>query len=124
MHELPVTESILAIALESAENAGATRIRSVELAIGDLSSFVDESVQFYFDQLSRGTLAEGATLVFQRIPATCTCADCGAAQFVTPPLLPVCPACASPNIRIEGGREFQITGIDVELPTPVLQENK
>ena len=67
MHELPITESILKIATGA---AGGRPITVINLRIGELASIVDDSVQFYFDILSKGTLAEGATLHFDRQPST------------------------------------------------------
>ena len=48
MHELAVTQSILDIALRHAERVGAQRILSINLVIGELTGFVDDSIQFYF----------------------------------------------------------------------------
>jgi len=114
MHELPITESILSIALEAARGAGAGRIVAINLVIGDLSSIVDDSVQFYFDLLSQGTPAEGATLRFQREPAHATCSDCGHRFQVTPPLVPVCPACGGMRLEVSGGRGFAVDSIEVD----------
>jgi hydrogenase nickel incorporation protein HypA/HybF len=113
MHELPITESILSIALEAAHKAGARPIIAIDLVIGGLSSIVDDSVQFYFDLLSKGTLAEGATLRFQREAAAATCADCGHCFPVDPPLVPVCLRCGSTRLEVTGGRGFSVDSIEV-----------
>jgi hydrogenase nickel incorporation protein HypA/HybF len=114
MHELPVTQGILEVALEAAHKAGARRITAINLLVGDLTSIVDDSVQFYFDILSRGTIAEGAALRFQRQPAIAACAECGAQVAVSPPLLPFCPICGSPRLTITGGTEFRVESIEVD----------
>jgi hydrogenase nickel incorporation protein HypA/HybF len=113
MHELPVTESILEVVLESAHKAGARRITAINLVIGDLTSIVDDSIQFYFDILSKETIAEGADLSFQRQPAKAVCLDCGHQFEVGPPLVPICPACSSVRLQVTGGKEFFVESIEV-----------
>jgi hydrogenase nickel incorporation protein HypA/HybF len=114
MHELSVTQSVLNVALEAAQAAAARRITAINLVVGDLSGIVDDSVQFYFDFLSRGTLAEGATLRFQREPASATCRDCSYQFDLTTPVWPCCPACGSARLFVNGGRELRVESIEVD----------
>ena len=114
MHELPVTESLLKVVLDAAQQNGAGRVVAIDLVIGELSSIVDDSVQFYFDILSQGTLAEGARLRFRRQPGQARCQDCGHEFNVVPPLVAACPNCGSTAIRVSGGREFFVESIEVE----------
>jgi hydrogenase nickel incorporation protein HypA/HybF len=114
MHELPATQGILDVALEAARDAGALRISAIDIVIGDMSSMVDESVQFYFDVLSRDTAAEGALLRLARRRATAACTACGCSYEVSPPLDPVCSECGSLALAVTGGREFYIESIEVD----------
>lgn len=113
MHELPITQSILQIALDA---AAGQRITAINLVIGDLSSIVDDSIQFYFDILSRDTAAEGAELRIERLRGTATCAECGHQQAATVPLAAFCESCGSPRVVITGGRELRVESIEVDVP--------
>ncbi len=114
MHELAVTQGILQVALTTASQHQARRIRAIELVIGDLSSIVDDSVQFYFDILSRDTPAAGAHLRFRREAAILACWDCAQQTAVTPPLPDACPHCRGTHVQVSGGAAFQIASIDVD----------
>ena len=114
MHELAVTQSILEIVLRHAEAAGADRILSVNLIIGELTGFVDDSIQFYFDFLSKDTPAQDAQLIFERIPPRARCQECGADY--TPPnsRLWTCPECGALGGDVIAGREFSVASIEIE----------
>jgi hydrogenase nickel incorporation protein HypA/HybF len=114
MHELSVTQSILDIALRHAERAGAQRILAINLVIGELTGFVDDSIQFYFDFLSKDTLAQGARLNFERVRARVRCLACGA-EYVPPGTrLWACPKCEALGSEVIAGREFSVASIEVE----------
>ncbi|MCX6082499.1 MAG: hydrogenase maturation nickel metallochaperone HypA [Chloroflexi bacterium] len=114
MHELAVTQSILEIALRHAEPKKAKRITDLFIVLGVWSSTVDDSIQFFWDMISDGTIAKGATLHFKRTAVEILCMDCG--NIYTPnshELL--CPACASTRIKVKTGEEFYLESIEVEL---------
>lgn len=111
MHELMVTESLLEITLRHARQANAGRVTDLHLVIGELSSVIDDSVQFYWDFVSEGTPAEGARLHFRRIPAEMACQDCG--ETYDPKVDLTCPACGSSNVRVVAGQEFFLEAIEV-----------
>ncbi len=114
MHELGVTQSLLDIALHHGRQAGAVRINELNLVVGELSSIVDDSVQFYWDMLSQGTIAQGARLNFKRVPAELRCHDCDH-HFPLNRQEYVCPNCGSGNLTVAGGEEFFLESIDVDM---------
>ncbi len=115
MHELPVTESILEIALEHAQSAGASRITDLYLVIGQLSSIIDDSIQFYWDIISKDTPAEGARLHFRRIDTRLRCLDCQHGYAPQEGQM-ACPACGSIRVQVVAGDEFFLEAIEVESP--------
>ncbi len=113
MHELPATKGILDVALEAAARAGSPPILAIDIVVGELTSIVDDSVQFYFDMLSRDTLAAGARLRFRREPALGRCDECRHAFEVRPPLTRSCPGCGALGLSVTGGQEFYVESIEV-----------
>ena len=113
MHELAVTQSILDISLRHAQKVDAQRITDINLVIGQFSSIVDDSIQFYWDIIAKDTMAEGAMLHFDRIPGEMTCGNCGHAFHPSDKSF-ACPSCDSGSVRITKGDEFRVDSIDVE----------
>ncbi|MDX9990580.1 MAG: hydrogenase maturation nickel metallochaperone HypA [Anaerolineales bacterium] len=113
MHELAVTESILEIALRHAEAQNATKITHLYIVMGQWSSVVDDSVQFYWDMISAGSIAQGATLHFERIPTELTCLDCGKVYHPASESV-LCPDCQSARLKVIKGEEFRLDSIEIE----------
>lgn len=112
MHELSITQSVLEIALRHAEEADAKRITRLTLVIGELSSIVDESIQFYWDIISEDTIAEGAELHFKRIQGTLRCLACGHTFPLNEDY--ACPKCGSHQAIVNGGDDFRLESIEIE----------
>jgi hydrogenase nickel incorporation protein HypA/HybF len=113
MHELSIAQSILDVAVSHAELAGAHRITGINLVIGQLTSAVDDSIQFYWDVIAEGTLAQGARLHFNRIPAMLRCGDCGAVFAPTTDSFD-CPTCHSRTVGVCSGDELRVESLEVE----------
>ncbi len=113
MHELAITQSILSIALEQAKAVSARKITGVSITIGELAGVVDECVEFYFEVLSKDTMAAGASLSFDRPPTTLRCRQCDI-TFSPENQEWVCPTCREWQIEIVSGRECYVSSIEVE----------
>ena len=113
MHELAVTENLLNIAVRHATQANAVRVTGLHLVIGQLSSIVDDSIQFYWDMISAGTICEGAQLHFERRLAMLKCLDCDQTYALSGELTD-CPNCHSARIKVVAGEEFYLDSIEVE----------
>ena len=123
MHEISVMSAVVRGVLEAAEEAGATRVLSVRLAVGELTHLAEDQLGTAFAALARGTIAEGASLLIEAVEARVSCSACG---FEGPPPgaslggsrhLPVivCPECNG-LAEIIAGRECLVAGVEAEVP--------
>ena len=113
MHEFSITQSILSITLEKANAAQAKRVAKINLTIGELSGIVSDCVQFYFDFLSKDTIAAEASLCFYQPPIKLQCRNC-ATTFSPNNLDWACPNCQEQKVEIVSGRECYVDSIEVE----------
>ena len=113
MHELAITQSLLSIVLEQANAVQAKKITKINLVIGEMANVVDQCVQFYFDFISKDSIAAEAALSFQQVPIQVRCREC-AAIFSPSQLDWTCPHCHGEGVEVVAGQEFYIESIEVE----------
>jgi hydrogenase nickel incorporation protein HypA/HybF len=77
MHEAGIVLSALDIAAAAARDAGATRIERLSFSIVPGGHVSADAVGILFLALSRGTMADGAVLEFERRVADRYCVECG-----------------------------------------------
>ncbi len=113
MHELSITQSMFDLVLEQAKQHNAVKVTKINLVIGALTGVVGDSVQFYLEFLSKGTVAEGASLNIKSVPAQATCRKCKKV-FKLSEMEWVCPDCKEASLEITGGTELFLESIEVE----------
>ena len=113
MHELSIMQSALSLALDQARQAGAARVHTIRLRIGALSGVVPDALEFAFEALTPGTLAEGSKLAIDQVPARFWCAAC-AREFESEDMLAECPGCHGMSGELRGGREMEVASLEIE----------
>jgi hydrogenase nickel incorporation protein HypA/HybF len=113
MHEMSLTESVVDILAEEGRRQGFSRVRKVWLEIGVLSGVEPEAMEFCFDVVTRGTLAEGASLEIVRTPGQGWCLDCEKSVALTE-RFGACPDCGGGRVQMTAGDEMRVKELEVE----------
>jgi hydrogenase nickel incorporation protein HypA/HybF len=109
-----ITSEVLTAVLDAAAKAGAVRVNTVRLTVGELTEIVPDALQFAWEALTPGTLAEGAALDIDHVAARSRCAGC-ATEFEHDRFERICPSCGSFLVEVLAGNELNIGTVDVEL---------
>jgi hydrogenase nickel incorporation protein HypA/HybF len=113
MHELSIMQSALSLALDQARQAGAVRVHTIRLRIGALSGVVPDALEFAFEALTPGTLAEGSQLAIEHVPARFWCATC-TREFQSNDMFAECPDCHSLSGELRAGREMELASLEID----------
>jgi hydrogenase nickel incorporation protein HypA/HybF len=123
LHEAAVTEALLAQVLSEASKHGAKRVNRVHVLLGEAGSVVPDCVQFYFDEMKKGTAAARAVLEFKTVPLRVRCPKCGT-QWGLPPdsssivhrsSLPLEQMCScNAGGEIVSGQELLLESIEID----------
>jgi hydrogenase nickel incorporation protein HypA/HybF len=114
VHEMPVTQSIFDIVTEYAREHNAERVRRVTVVIGNLTGVVEDSVRFYWESLTKGTIAENAELVVVHVPLKVRCYGCGTEYEADDQFAMFCPSCNFFGGEVLSGKELYVDTIEVE----------
>ena len=112
-------ESTLAVIAREAAAHGAAQVARVVLRVGVISGAEPEALRFAFEALSPGTVAEGAELVIEHVPARAHCADCDEDFTIESGFLFECPVCRAFSGDVRSGRELDLARLEFfESTTP------
>lgn len=111
MHEASLCAALLLLVQEEARRHRAERIVTVRLGVGVLAAVEARALAACFELLAEGTLAEGAKLVTDPVPAAAVCRACGRAFPLFRPR-DVCPDCGGAALDVTGGLECTLTGLE------------
>ena len=112
MHELSLVENMIETVIPVAEKHHAEKILGITLRIGEISGIVPSCVEEYFSMASKGTIAEGAALHMETIPAAIHCRACGADSRMQRGMFR-CPSCGSTDFELTAGREFYVDHLEI-----------
>ena len=112
MHEVSLMEEAVRLAVQTAQAAGGEQILKLRLRIGTLSGVVPEAMRFAFDIVCRETIAQGATLEIDAVPAICWCAVCKR-EFPQAEFFNECPTCHNVSGELRRGRELEIAAVEI-----------
>lgn len=113
VHEVGITQTLLSIVLEKAKEKKASKISEISINVGELTNTVPDCIEFYFDIISKDTVAEGAKLKFKMIPVTARCSSCRTVHQVENMVF-VCPDCSAFLVEVLSGKELEISKIKMD----------
>lgn len=113
MHEMSIAQSILKIVLTEAQRNGAHKIKTVRIRAGELRGIVPSQLSFFFQFITKDTLAEGSTLDFETVPIKGKCKTCEHV-FPVQNYEFLCPNCRSKDVDVIEGMELAVKEIEIE----------
>ncbi len=108
MHELGVTQEILAIVEARAKGRRVTR---VSIEIGKLCAILPDAVRFCFEICREGTVAEAATLEIREVPGRARCRGCAEELLLEVPFGRC--RCGGSDLEWLSGEELKIKEMEV-----------
>lgn len=112
MHEMSLCEGMRRVIEEQAQLHAVTRIKRVRVEIGRFAGVETDALQFAWDVVMRGSVAEGAELVTLDLPGRALCYDCMKEVEIAHRLDP-CPTCGGGKLMPQGGDEMRIKDLEV-----------
>jgi hydrogenase nickel incorporation protein HypA/HybF len=112
MHELSLCQGLIELLETERAARGFQTIDRVQLAIGTWANVDPEALRFGFAAASAGTIADGAALDIEMVPAEVWCMTCVARRQVTERSDP-CPICGGAQLIAQQGEEMRLAALEV-----------
>jgi hydrogenase nickel incorporation protein HypA/HybF len=113
MHELSLAQSIVDLVQEQCGSERFARVRTIRVSVGQLSTVDPRSLEFGFEVVARGTIAEGASLTIERPAGRAYCTDCAVTVEIAT-RADACPICSGHRWVVVGGQDLRVIDLEVD----------
>ena len=114
MHEASIVQSLLELAEDYCKLNNYTKIKSMKIRVGALSGVMPEAMDFAYEAMKPGTMAEDASLIIETVIAQGVCSECAKVFEVDGPYMLECPECGSFGFTVTKGRELELSEMEVD----------
>lgn len=112
MHEMSIAQSIIDIAIDEAAKHAADKVKRIVIEVGALACVDPHALEFGFEAVSNGSVAEGARLEILSVPATAYCFSCEDPVEVRH-AGSACPVCGSRQLMMKEGDDLRVKEMEV-----------
>ncbi|MEQ9257661.1 MAG: hydrogenase maturation nickel metallochaperone HypA [Roseovarius sp.] len=112
MHEMSLCEGIRRVIEDQSALHSFGTVKRVRLEVGRFSGVEKKALEFAFDVVMRGSVAEGAELEMIDLPGKAMCYDCVSEVEIAERLDP-CPDCGGGRLLPVAGEELRIKDLEV-----------
>ena len=112
MHEMSLCEGIRQVIEEQASHHAIKAVKRVRIEIGRFAGVEKPALEFAFEVVMRGSVAEGASLEMIDLPGRAMCYDCVHEVEIDNRLAP-CPDCGGGRLMPVAGDEMKIKDLEV-----------
>lgn len=112
MHEVGIVESALEVIRREARTHRATRVTRVVMRVGAISGVDQEALRFAFEACTPHSIAAGASLEIESIPARAHCAACAEDFTIESGFIFQCPRCTAFSGDVRSGKELELARLE------------
>ncbi|WP_417249145.1 hydrogenase maturation nickel metallochaperone HypA [Celeribacter sp.] len=112
MHEMSLCEGIREVIEQQARDHNVKAVKRVRLEIGRFAGVEKPALEFAFEVVMRGSVAEKAVLEMIDLPGQAMCYDCMKEVEIDTRLAP-CPDCGGGRLMPVSGDEMRIRDMEV-----------
>lgn len=118
MHEVGIIESALEVIRREAHAHRATHVNRVVMRIGAISGVDAEALRFAFEACTPDSIAAGAALEIENVPARAHCRACDEDFTIESGFIFQCPRCRAFSGEVRSGRELELARLEFTTATP------
>jgi hydrogenase nickel incorporation protein HypA/HybF len=112
LHEMSIAQSLLDIVKSEASNHDINKVVRINIVAGELRGIVPAHLNYFFQFVSKDTIAEGAELNVQILPVKARCAPCNLI-FEVEEYNYQCPRCKNNDVETVQGLELMVQDFEV-----------